>query len=143
MKGLILLFTVILMCGLTFGCGVPTSPAPSVKSQVTLKGTYTAILLGIEQTLTFDADTITRFDPLEGKKIFKYYFTDEPLVPLDPFSPIVVGFHYQPPPPTKVSPDKAVTIWMQDITVEEWLPSTFEYIPDHDVIVLNDISYFK
>jgi hypothetical protein len=105
-------------------------------------GTYNAIAFGIQQTFTFSDDTLTRYDELEGKVIFKYYYTQQPIqyrvAGIFPSEPI-----YQPPPSTKVPASLAVTIWLQDITKGNWIPSTFKYIPDQDVIVLEDFAYYK
>jgi len=119
---------------LVVGCDITNSVTPS--------GTYTATVLGIEQTFTFKGDTITRYDPLGGKAIFKYYFTDKELVQINPLNPNA-GYEYQPPPSIKVPADKAKTIWMQNISSGEWHPAKFKYIPEQEMIVLWDISYFK
>ena len=50
----------------------PSTPKGSVTYQ--LNGTYTAtIVFGIEQTATFDGNTVTFYNRSEGKRIYEYF----------------------------------------------------------------------
>ena len=55
----------------------PPAPAPTPKeipSSTTSSpsGTYVATLFGLQQTATFKGSTLELFNPLDGKRVFKY-----------------------------------------------------------------------
>lgn len=134
-KSFLGLLTLVIM--LATGCHFNGGATPI--GGATLHGTYTATVLGIQQSFTFEGDTVIRYDPLGGKAIFEYYFTDQALGNIAPFE----EYQYQPPPKVRVPPDHAKTIWMRDVTTDEWNPAEFKYVVKQDIVVLWDVSYFK
>lgn len=77
-------------------------------------GVYKCVVFGMEQTWTFKKNTVEYYDLVFGKHIYEYEVTDDG-------SQIVL---------TDVV-SRESSVWM------------FSYVPEHDVVVLNRISYYR
>jgi hypothetical protein len=98
--------------------GSTTSPSIPKSSVVSpLNGTYTGIILGLEQTATFNGNTVTFYNDGDGKRIYEYF--------------ISAGL------------ESGQVINLKNVATGKTRTETFKYNAQYDICTIEGINYYR